>query len=98
MAKDAKVRLNAPVNPKIEKISEIISKKVCIRLILYFFIFILGGIHEEQKIQNSGRGGPRNQRGLRRESERNDYNEKSQPVSINLFINLVNLFFWLIGG
>ena len=61
-------------------------------------ILILGGIHEDQKIQNSGRGGPRNQRGLRRESERNDYNEKSQPVSINLFINLVNLFFWLIGG
>merc|ERR1712131_369428 len=41
--------------------------------------FKKGGIHEEQKIQNSGRGGPRNQRGLRRESERNDYNEKSQP-------------------
>merc|ERR1712131_400075 len=38
-----------------------------------------GGIHDDQKIQNSGRGGPRNQRGLRRESERNDYNEKSQP-------------------
>jgi len=41
--------------------------------------FKKGGIHEDQKIQNSGRGGPRNQRGLRRESERNDYNEKSQP-------------------
>ena len=38
VVKDVKVRLNALVNPKTEKISEIISKKVCVYNFLRYIL------------------------------------------------------------